>query len=375
MPNLTQNFNFKKPLQTENYDIDVQNSNWDKVDAVIPLSNMARQAIINGNFDVWQRGTTFTNPANLQYTADRYMWASVPDGGTNPILVHSRLTLASGEIPNSYFGYRINSNGSGSSYGASSLHWFSQPIEFGTRYLCGNGKKVTVSLWARSDIPGKKLGFWLRQTYGTGGAVSASEVINGASWTLGSVWAKYSFTFSTNTLASKVFSSVNNDMLEVAIAYQWGTAFASRVGTSTPETFVGAGNIDIAQVQLCAGDVALPFQPRSFAEELQLCQRYYERYDGVAASTRLNLPAAVAYDSNTFRTSMLFRVPKRVAPTMTQGGVFRFIPSGIGTNIHFFETTPFGTGIGASTSGATVGNSTVIQSNDTGGWIAADAEL
>jgi hypothetical protein len=72
--------------------------------------------------------------------------------------------------------------------------------------------------------------------------------------------------------------------LELLILQQWGTTVGTNYGLGSAESYVGSGNIDIAQVQLCAGGIALPFQPKNYAEELQNCQRYYQRY-----------PATVAY--------------------------------------------------------------------------------
>ncbi|WP_010502828.1 hypothetical protein [Paenibacillus elgii] len=99
MPGLTTSLGLKKPAQNEMADIDVINSNWDAIDALIPLSNMARQAIINGNFDVWQRGVSFTNPTSGAYTADRYRVSATPSGGTLPSTIsHSRQQSVPGEV-------------------------------------------------------------------------------------------------------------------------------------------------------------------------------------------------------------------------------------------------------------------------------------
>lgn len=240
-------------------------------------SGIARQAVMNGNFDIWQRGTSFSIvDATLTWSADRWKEYVGDDGGTLPTLTRSRQEALDG-LPNSFYYNRLTTNGAGSGFGNGFLHEYYHPIEFGTRYLCGAGRKVTVSFYARSSIANKRLGIWLVQNYGSGGSPSATENIVGEAWTLTSVWTKYEFTFETNTLNGKTFGTDKNDYLQVAFAYAWGTTYDYLVGETTAETYVGSGTIDIAQVQLNAGSVALPFFPKSFAEEYLDCQRYFQK--------------------------------------------------------------------------------------------------
>lgn len=42
MPNYTKTINLEKPLQTEIYDVDKRNANWDKIDAAIKKIGMMR---------------------------------------------------------------------------------------------------------------------------------------------------------------------------------------------------------------------------------------------------------------------------------------------------------------------------------------------
>ena len=61
--------------------------------------------------------------------------------------------------------------------------------------------------------------------------------------------------------------------------------------------------IEISQVQVELGKVATPFEHRSYAEELALCQRYYYRIDGGdytwinALTMRVNMPQEGKYYS------------------------------------------------------------------------------
>lgn len=327
------------------------------------FDNVYRQAIINGNFDIWQRGISWTNPASGQFTADHFSTEYVLDGGVNPTVVHSRQQfMPAGDLPGSFYYYRIAPSAAGSGYGANSLQWITQRIEHGTRLLCGAGKKVAVSFVANSNIVGKKIGVWLRQNYGTGGSPSAAEVINGSSVTLTSTLTRYTFTFDTNTLNGKTFGTNNNDYLEIAITYQWGATLGARVGSPSLETYRGSGIINIAQVQLNQGAEALSFQPKTFYEELQACLRYYENsYNyGVLPGTATELGAIVlppyspTNDLSTY--SVQFKAVKRVTPTVTL-----FAPDGTAARISIVDT-----GL------KTTVNATANQVSDTGfrGWSA-----
>lgn len=292
--------------------------------SVVYSDSMSRQAIINGNFDVWQRGTTSTGMANDTFLSDRWKLKSGVDGGTFPTHINRRISLTAGDIPNSFYGYEVNVNGAGTSLGASSYYWLWNPIEHGTRLLCGLNKEVTVSFWAKSDIANKRLGLYLSQTYGTGGSPTSAENINGTNWTLTSTWTKYTHTFTTNTLVGKTFGTANDDTLVLSFMHVWGSTYQDRAGASTAETFVGSGNIDIAQVQLCAGNVALPFMPKSFEEELRACQRYYEKSYAQSDAPGSNqgtvgetgLAGGIGHSNNVVICFVQYKVEKRIKPTV-----------------------------------------------------------
>lgn len=300
--------------------------NSDGLETQIPLAanahSLTRQAIINGNFDIWQRAITATNPAHASFVADR--WKIALQFGTPPTnIIHTRQALTPGDIANAYYFYRISPDGAGTP-ASGDEYLLSQTIEHGVRLLCGLSKKVTVSFWARSSIANKRIGIYLSQFYGNGGTPSALETLNGENWTLTSTWTKYTHTFTTNTLVGKTFGSANDDYLSLMISTMWHSNIASKVGATTTESMVGSGTIDIAQVQLCADDVAIPFQPKSFEDELRACQRYYEKSFNYGT-----VPGAIAYSEggnaylvvganalNVFRIPVFFKVSKRAAPTI-----------------------------------------------------------
>ncbi len=236
-----------------------------------------RNWVINGNMEVSQRGTSFTNPIGNSYTIDRYRVTSAADGGVLPNIVYSQQIITPGELDKSKYFYRINVDGSGSSFGDNSYSIVRQYIENGCALLCGNNKKITISFDARSSIVNKKIGVCASQFYGSGGTPSTTEVLIGNHWTLSSSWETYQYTINTNTLEGKTFGTDNNDYILLFFFIQWGSNFAERNGDTVAETFVGAGNIDIAQVALYAGDVAYPFEPIPFDMELQRCMRFCQK--------------------------------------------------------------------------------------------------
>ena len=282
---------------------------------VFSQNSMARQAIMNGNFDVWQRGTSVAlADVTTTFQADRWLDFTTKDGGTLPTLTRSRQIITSGGVPNAFYCSRLASNGAGTSLGVNSYHQFAQRIEHGTRMLCGASKTVTVSFYAKSDITNKKIGISLQQNYGTGGSPSTAETIAGTSFTLTSSWTKYTYTFTTNTLSGKTFGTANDDMVIVNFWHIWGDTIGDAFGLTGAETYVGSGFTDIAQVQLCAGDVALPFQPKSFEEELRACMRYCQSrsvagYEGLGQGNAGS--TTVAYIQIPFYTEM------RISPALT----------------------------------------------------------
>jgi len=281
-------------------------------------------AIINGNFDVWQRGTSFSNPKN-EYTADRFH-IGVVTTGTPPTVTHTREYLQ-GDIAGASAFYRFTTSGAGTGPGANDVYNIQQRVENGVRYLCGAGRKITLSFYARSSIVGKRIGTTFSQQYGSGGGGSPSESIVGTTFTLTNSWQKFEVTVETNTLTGKTFGANRDDFLIATIAIMWGANRAGSYGSLSEEMFGGAGTVDIAQIQLCSGETAQPYQPRSFAEELALCQRYYEksyaigtRPETATANGSLSFQTRVAINASTignlYPGQLAFKVRKRTTPTV-----------------------------------------------------------
>lgn len=239
-----------------------------------------RNKIINGDFDVWQRGMAFHNPAEGSYTADRWFVAfdaagtftiAQNSGGAETLLGSPDYYLTWTQAVAATASYRV----------------LGQRIE-GARTL--SNKRVTVTFTAFSDAP-RTLSIWLRQDFGSGGSPIAS--LPSQSVNIDETPAKYSMTFDLASVNGKVFGAGNK--LELLI------------GMPLDGTF----SISLSRVSLVEGDAtaeADPFSPRHIQQEWLLCRRYYETYE---ASYRWDAAASeVVYISHSMR------VPKAVSPSV-----------------------------------------------------------
>lgn len=230
--------------------------------------------VLNGNlgayvtFDAWK---TFLNNSN-------------PTSGKFPTITVSRAESNS-TAPYVYMRESIKGlrymarieNGTGlEAFSNNACHDFVNYIEGGTRRLCGRGRKVTVSFWARAKAATQKIGLYLVQNYGNDGTgtKSADETIIGNNWTLATGWRRYSHTFYTNTLESKSFTE--NDYLAVCFRLAWTSGMGAAVNSGSAYMYANNDYVEIAGVQIDAGDIARPFRLISYETSLKKVQRYYK---------------------------------------------------------------------------------------------------
>jgi hypothetical protein len=266
-----------------------------------------KNKIINGDFGVWQRGTSFSNPANQAYTADRYLVGYDGTGATRTI---SQQTFTPGTAPVSgyegtYF-YRYNQSvaGSGSTFSTIETH-----LEDVRLFA---GQTITLSFWAKA-ASGFSTNVLFRQNFGSGGSANVDTA--SSSITIGTTWQRYTTTVTLPSISGKTI----------------GTSSSLFVMFFTPinATFT----FDIWGVQLEAGSVATPFTTASntLQGELALCQRYYWRISNVAQYDMLS-NLGTAYST----TSTFFNFPikqtMRVKPTSLDYANIAMTPDDVGTS-------------------------------------------
>jgi len=226
-----------------------------------PLAGF-RNVIINGNFDIWQRGTSFTAS---DYGADR--WINNRTGSTCT-MSRQAFTLGQTGVPGepTYFCRMAVTSVAGA--GNNSL--LQHRIE-GVRTFAG--QTVTVSFWAKAD-GSKPIAVELSQRFGTGGSPSSGVDISGTTKvTLSTSWQKVTVTANVPSISGKTLGTNNDDLFQLNIWFDAGSNFNSRTDSLGQQS----GTFDISQVQIETGTIATPFERRPIGQELALCQRYYAR--------------------------------------------------------------------------------------------------
>jgi hypothetical protein len=258
----------------------------------VPQNNAmfaGKNKVINGGFEVWQRGTSFTNTANAGYTADRWL-TNVGTGGT---IVTSQQSFTPGTAPaagyEAPFFLRLNRSTTGSA-----TSYFSQRIEDVRTFA---GQTITLSFWAKASsaytFDFGDIYAW--RVYGTGGSSSESPGTFGAV-NITTSWQRFTLTLNMPSVSGKTIGA--SSYLEITYS------FPTSKGTFT---------IDLWGVQLEAGSIATPFVPASGGSqqaELALCQRYYEVINYAAIK-------AAAASTTDIWGSVYFKVTKRATPTVT----------------------------------------------------------
>ena len=284
-----------------------------------PLSN--RNLIINGAMQVAQRGTTSTN--SNYGTVDRF--ACYFTGGAQ---TQTQETLSSGTPYDEGFRYFLRVANTTSSTGANDNRHFMTKLEAqdiaqsGWEYT-SSSSYITFSFWVRASVA--------QEYYGYLEARDGTKQIY--PFSLGTLTAN-TWTKITKTAPGNSNITVNNDNgegLRLVVAPFWGTnftdsgvsvdtwaAFAS--GTRTPDytnTWASTtdATFDITGVQLEVGQVATPFEHRSYGDELARCQRYYCL---IADGNNKVIGTGGAYNTGNVWAVVHLPVDMRSTPTLDQ---------------------------------------------------------
>ena len=254
-----------------------------------------KNKVINGDFGIWQRGTTTTFAAATSggFVSDRWQYLC-DDGSGSGSKTISQQTFTPGTAPVSgYEGqYFIRVNCTVAST-VETYSFLTQLIEDVRTFA---GQTITISFWAKAAASTTMPSVAIRQSFGSGGsgAVDTSVTTNIAVTTS---WQRFSYSVAVPSVSGKTIGS--------------GSYF--RIGLFSPNraTFT----LDFWGVQVEASSVATAFQTATgtLQGELAACQRYYYL---AASGLGATLCAGGAFSGTSNRGVVPFPVTMRSTPTL-----------------------------------------------------------
>jgi len=245
-----------------------------------------RNKIINGNMEIWQRGTSKSCPASTEtYVADR--WIVVPVGNSSTV-ARTAFGVAGGSMR-----YAMQAQGN---TGITNIEVVQRIEAANSHNLAGKTITVTATLYQNSGSS------WSSCTARIFRANTADT-----------------FTAITQEGTTRTFSLANG----IATKFTWTFTLSANATTGielvidTMNAQPSATGFAVAEVQLEEGSTATPFEQRPVGLELALCQRYYEKGGFKCYGSGLTLLSGTLY----------FKQDKRIAPTMA----YSPSPQGTGT--------------------------------------------
>jgi hypothetical protein len=216
-----------------------------------------KNSVINGNFDIWQRGTSFAGLTTYVYTADR--WKVVLSGTS----LNATLSQDA-SVPNLRSKYSAKLQQLTSSATTVGEFGFHQMFETSNILpLCGSS--ATLSFWYKSNMTGTHY-YRIYTAFHTGGAdTTSSFTVNAAD------------TWEYKTISISAFAGITA-VSTAPIANGAELQFGASVYGSSARTIAANSYVQVAQVQLEAGSNATTFSRAGGAiqGELAACQRYYQ---------------------------------------------------------------------------------------------------
>ena len=271
-------------------------------------------SIINGGFDFWQRETNFVALASAEYFADRFLYIN----SSTAVHTVSRDT----DVPNDDLAYSslFTLTTPDAALTTSQICSISQRIE-GYFFRDLKDKKFTLSFWVKATKTGTASICFRNQTgrnYVTTYTIDASNT-----WERKTIKVQHDSTGTWNyengvglDIQFNLESGPDN---KVSTLDQW-VSNASALCADTQDNFVEAGSTEfrLAGIMLTEDTGEVDFNPnftragRNYQEELQLCQRYYERGNGTTRAYGYTGAVPIAHES-----PVPFKVNKRDIPTIS----------------------------------------------------------
>ena len=285
-----------------------------------------KNALMNGDFQIWQRATSFTGITSTTKTADRWV-AGISTGGTWTNNTNSGVpTVAQAGVlaPQSTF---LQCTTAQASLAVNAYVMYFQKIEgYVWRYFAQ--RALTLSFWTNSSKTGV---YSINLTNGGADRCYVAEfTVNAAN-----TWEKKVINIPASPSAG-TWDYANGNGCYVMFALACGTNFRTAPNVWTTGNFFAStgqtvnladatsNQMFFALVQLEAGSSATDFAPVPLEVELQRCRRYYWQTPPSQYGEPFLAGGSVA-NGQTLTITGKYPVVMRATPTFTQTGTFTVV--------------------------------------------------
>lgn len=270
-----------------------------------------RNAIINGDFNIWQRGTSFTSVADGTYTADRFRYSK---SGTMVNTISRSTDVPTVAQAGRLFNYSLSvtTTTASASIAAGNVCGIEHRIE-GYNWLALAQKATTLSFWVKAT----KVGVYCVRLANAGSDKSnVSEITVNAPDT----WEYKTCSFSASP-STGTWDYTTGIGASLGITLASGSNYQTTAGTWQTGNLISTANqvnacdsnsnvFKICGLNLEEGTVATSFENRPIQQELILCHRYYWAETLYVAVTIGGIAV----------TGVRYPVPMRISPTIAGGG-------------------------------------------------------
>ena len=328
-----------------------------------------KNMIINGDMRIAQRGASETG-ITLQgyYTCDR--WHIQLNGPT--LKLEQDSDNPGYGFQNSLAITTTTAVGSIAAGNAIKLRYLIEGYDVAQlQYGTTHAKPFTLSFWVKSSLTGQFAISFSRDSR----IVNRQVTVNSANtWEhksvtiLGDVTTAFSNTTNGTGMIINIFPSSGANSTDGSNIRQWNsyhnahTAYGANMGHLTVTNSV----FKITGVQMEVGKVATEFEHRPYAEELALCQRYFETINLYGANTTYT-----GGGYNRHIGEVFWKVEKRAIPTSNTPGIGNYQPGGGSGTVTLSGPTINGAVLNSGNTNSTYPDGWI----NTGAILEIDAEL
>lgn len=285
-----------------------------------------KNPIINGNMEVWQRGTTFAAAATASFSADRWGWETA---GAGVVTVRQSTNVPTVAAAGVLFNYSLEADvtTADASLAATDLYALYHKIE-GYNWRHFAQRIVKISFWAMSSKTGihgvsvQNSGadrtFVQHYTIGAADTWEQKEIYVDASPS-GGTW---DYTTGTGLILRFPLAAGSNFTTASIGAWNSNALHTSASHVNVMDNTANFFRITGVKIEL--GGIATPIQFVPFEEELARCQRYYQKSFAYATAPAQSVSAgaftylATLAGASAQRSATIPLTPRmRPTPTIT----------------------------------------------------------